>query len=106
MRRVSSQKSTCPVTTVAELLPDAWTILIIHNLLDFKSMRFCELERELDGISTRTLALKLKTLEKKSIIIKSEHAGYSLTKGGRDLKPIIKAMANFGKRFKVKLKSK
>jgi DNA-binding HxlR family transcriptional regulator len=90
---------TCPITRVAELLCDTWTILIIHNLLDSKSLRFCELERALDGISTRTLTLKLKNLESESIIKKTDE-GYFITKQGLKIRPIMNAMEKFGKAIK------
>jgi len=54
----------CPMTKTAQLLSDTWTMLIMHDLLS-GSKRFCELERSLEGISTRTLTLKLKKLEER-----------------------------------------
>lgn len=94
----SSKDKACPVTIVADLLSDTWTMLIIHTLLGSKYTRFCEFERALYGISTRTLTLKLKKLEDEGIIIKNDD-GYSITKLGSKLSPIIKAMENFGKQL-------
>ena len=86
----------CPVASVAALLSDAWTMRIIHTLLSAPA-RFCELERALPGISTRTLTLKLKRLEDEGILTKSEK-GYAVTKRGKELKKVIKAMEAFGKK--------
>lgn len=94
-------KKDCPVTTVAGLLSDTWTMLIIHTLLSGAQMRFCELERALPGISTRTLTLKLKTLEGRSIVAKSDD-GYRLTALGKTLRPVVRAMEQFGKQLPVK----
>ena len=91
----SPQDHACPVASVAALLSDAWTMRIIHTLLAGPS-RFCELERSLAGISTRTLTLKLKRLEDEGIVAKSD-AGYAVTKRGKQLKKVIKAMETFGK---------
>lgn len=88
--------SHCPVASVATLLSDPWTMQIIHTLLTEKELRFCELERTLVGISTRTLTAKLKTLEEKSILQKAD-SGYSLTPHGKKLKPVLKAMETFGR---------
>jgi len=88
----------CPVTAVAGLLSDTWTMLIIHNLLPAQTMRFCELERALAGISTRTLTLKLKKLEEQGIVLKTDE-GYSVTVKGKKLHPIIEAMEKFGKKM-------
>ncbi|HVM91153.1 MAG TPA: helix-turn-helix domain-containing protein [Verrucomicrobiae bacterium] len=85
----------CPVTEVATLLSDAWTMRIIYNLLKRKEMRFCELERELEGISTRTLTLKLKRLEREKIL-KHRDTGYAITAHGMRLKSVIRAMEHFG----------
>jgi DNA-binding HxlR family transcriptional regulator len=91
-------KEPCVVSTVAELLSDTWTMRIIHTLLSTKRMRFCELERSLPGISTRTLTIKLKTLVEKDILSKTDE-GYSMSMIGKKLRPVIKAMEQFGKQL-------
>lgn len=99
MNKKVVKHNVCPISVVAGLLSDTWTMLIIHNVLAVKKpLRFCELERMLDGISTRTLTLKLKALVKNNIVAKSDE-GYTLTKIGLQLKPIIKAMEQFGKKL-------
>lgn len=85
----------CPIAKVAELLSDTWTILIIRDLLK-KPMRFTDLEESLEGISTRTLTLKLKRLIEKGIAIKTEE-GYSLTAQGEKMRDIIKALDQYGR---------
>lgn len=96
MKKAAPSKThTCPVATVATLLSDVWTMRIIHNLLG-GTMRFCELERSLEGISTRTLTLKLKHLETEGVAEKTD-AGYRLTKRGAGLRKVISAMERFGK---------
>lgn len=85
----------CPTTKAAILLSDVWTMLIIRDLLRSK-MRFCELENSLDGISTRTLSLKLKRLEEENILTKSD-LYYLLTKKGKGLKKVLSAMEAWGK---------
>ena len=65
---MSAKHPQCSITRVAELLSDTWTILIIHHMITQKTLRFCELERLLEGISTRTLTRKLESLEEKNII--------------------------------------
>ena len=89
-----SAQHECPVAAVATLLSDTWTMRIIHNLLE-QPMRFCELERSLDGISTRTLTLKLQKLTEESILLKTNE-GYKMTERGTGLQKVIKAMEAFG----------
>ncbi|MCM2339422.1 MAG: helix-turn-helix transcriptional regulator [Burkholderiales bacterium] len=85
----------CPVGRVASLLSDTWTMLIIRDLLK-KEMRFSDLERSLEGISTRTLIKKIKCLESEGIVEK-EDMHYVITKRGKKLKKIIDAMSEYGK---------
>lgn len=89
---------TCPVTQVAQLLSDTWTMLIMRDL-NAGPKRFCELERSLDGISTRTLTLKLKKLTDERMINKSAEGLYSSTERGRGLKIIESAMRRYGERY-------
>lgn len=100
MSTSSTKKNTllkCPIQRLVVVLSDAWTILIIRNLLP-SSKRFCELEKILSGISTRTLTLKLKKLQEENIINHTDHY-YSITKQGKKLQPIINEIENVGKRF-------
>lgn len=96
MNNSNNKYKRCPVTLVADLLSDRWTMLIINNLINNQEMRFCEIERNLAGISTRTLTLKLKHLENNSIIEKNDN-GYHITKIGLKLNPVIAEMKSFGK---------
>src|SRR5918998_1357271 len=50
---------TCPVCATADIVCGKWTILVIRDLAERRS-RFCELERSLEGISPRTLSLRLR----------------------------------------------
>jgi DNA-binding HxlR family transcriptional regulator len=91
--------NTCPVAKVADLLSDTWTMLIIRDLL-VSPMRFCELETSLEGISTRTLTLKLKKLVTEKVINKDDATHYySITKQGQNLAEVIEAMRGYGKKW-------
>ena len=87
----------CPISQIATLLPDPWTMLIIRDLLK-KEMRFSDLQKSLEGISSRTLTNKIKDLEKKDIILKKD-LYYSLTKNGARLEKVMDAMFACGKSF-------
>ncbi len=88
----------CPVTKVAQVLSDTWTILILHHLFGGPK-RFCELERALDGISTRTLTLKLSKLTSEKIAVKNKDGRYALTERGKGLKIVEKAMMRYQKQY-------
>ena len=57
----------CPVCRTAEIVCGKWTLLVIRDLAEGRS-RFCELERSLQGISPRTLSLRLRALEEEGYI--------------------------------------
>lgn len=88
----------CPVTKAAKLLSDTWTMLILHDILQGER-RFCELERSLSGISTRTLSVKLKKLEADKLIQKTPTGSYKATKKGEGIRDIEKAMRKFGEAY-------
>ena len=95
---------TCPVCHTAEIISGKWTLLVIRDLANGCS-RFCELERSLDGISPRTLSLRLRALEEEGIVERHTFAEvpprveYQLTDKGRDLLPIIESMRAYGERW-------
>ena len=88
----------CPTAKVAALLSDLWTILIIRDLLG-SPKRFSELQTSLDGVSSRTLTLKLARLEEYRIL---DHKGtsYQLTANGKKLHSIIAEMNRVGKKLR------
>ena len=93
--------SDCPVCRTADVVCGKWTLLIIRDLAEGRS-RFCELERSLDGISPRTLSLRLRALEDEGILERQTfpevppRVEYGLTEKGRALLPIVAAMREYG----------
>lgn len=87
----------CPIKQTAQLLSDVWTILIIRELI-LSNKRFCEIEKKLEGISTRTLTLKLNKLAEEKLIVKKDNE-YSLTEKGKKLSIIFEAMEKYGKKY-------
>jgi hypothetical protein len=61
-----ASNDTCPVCRTAEIVCGKWTLLVIRDLAEGRS-RFCELERSLQGISPRTLSLRLRALEEEGM---------------------------------------
>jgi DNA-binding HxlR family transcriptional regulator len=93
---------TCPVCATADIVCGKWTLLVIRDLAEGRS-RFCELERSLEGISPRTLSLRLRALEEAGIVERHTYpevpprVEYSLTEKGKALIPIIEAMRAYGR---------
>ena len=89
---------TCPISKTIGMLSDSWTMLIMHSLLE-SPKRFCELERALPGISTRTLTLKLKKMEEDKLVVKKDECVYTPTEKGRGLKIVERAMYRYGEQY-------
>src|SRR6201989_1293179 len=95
---------TCPVHRTPEIVVGKWTILVIRDLAGGCS-RFCELERSLQGISPRTLSLRLRALEEEGVVGRRTYpevpprVEYELTEKGRALLPLIDDMRQYGREW-------
>src|ERR1700721_107028 len=95
---------TCPVCRTAEVVCGKWTLWLVRDLADGCS-RFCELERSLQGISPRTLSLRLRALEEEGIVERQTYpevpprVEYALTEKGRALVPLIESMRTYGRQW-------
>ena len=93
--------SDCPVCRTADIVCGKWTLLVIRDLAEGRC-RFGELERSLEGISPRTLSLRLRSLEEEGIVARQTfpevppRVEYELTEKGRALVPIIDSMRAYG----------
>ena len=96
----------CPVCACAEIISGKWTLLVIRDLAE-GNRRFCELERSLDGISPRTLSLRLRALEECGVVERHTYpevpprVEYALTEKGRALSPLIDDMRSYGSQWLV-----
>jgi DNA-binding HxlR family transcriptional regulator len=96
-----ASNDTCPVCRTADIVCGKWTLLVIRDLAEGRS-RFCELERSLQGISPRTLSLRLRALEEAGIVERQTfpevppRVEYALTDKGRALVPLIEDMRAYG----------
>ena len=101
---MSDRNANCPVCRTAEIVCSKWTMLVIRDLNEGHS-RFCELERSLQGISPRTLSLRLRALEEEGIVERRTfpevppRVEYALTEKGRALAPLIDDMRTYGRRW-------
>ncbi len=106
-RRVSSRespppRSDCPVACTLDLIGDRWTLLIVRDLMMGKR-RFSQFLESGEGIKTNILADRLKRLERTGLVERSPYQDrppryeYQLTDAGRDLSPVLKAVAVWGR---------
>ena len=94
----------CPIARSLDVIGDRWTILILRDLVVSGPRRFQDFERSLRGISPNTLSTRLKRLEETGIVERrfyEQHpprAEYLLTEKGNDLRPVLRALLEWGQR--------
>ena len=95
----------CPVATTVQLIGSKWKLLILRNLL-VRPWRFNELRKGLDGISQKVLTDSLRSMEEDGIITRTvfpevpPRVEYALSELGESVRPIIKAMEEYGLSYK------
>ncbi|CDM96469.1 MAG: helix-turn-helix domain-containing protein [Limnospira sp. PMC 1291.21] len=94
----------CPIQFLMDIIGSKWSVQILRELFR-GDMRTHELIEALPGISTKTLTIRLRELEKYGLLIRTvypeipPHVEYSLTAKGRELKPVILAMKQVGEQW-------
>ena len=93
----------CPVATAVALIGGKWKLLILRNLKS-RPWRFNELQRDLDGISQKVLTDSLRQMIDDGLAYRHDYrqrVEYGLTELGRQMLPIIDALADFGNYYKT-----
>lgn len=84
------------------LISGKYKMTILYTLMEFKVVRYNELQRYIKGISYKSLSTSLKELEADELIIRKEYpqippkVEYSLSKRGESLMPILDSMCEWG----------
>ncbi len=95
----------CPVATAVSLIGGKWKLLIVRNLRD-RAWRFNELQRDLDGVSQKVLTDSLRQMMDDGLVYRQDYGEvpprveYGLTALGREMLPVIDALADFGRYYK------
>ena len=93
-------KPACPAETALQLVSGRWKLMVIFWLLQGEQ-RFNALQRNLGGITHRTLARQLREMEADGLVERRDYGeipprvDYRLTARGRSLQPILKAMEDW-----------
>ena len=96
----------CPIRDVLSRLGDKWSMLVLVTLNANGTMRFCDVHKAIADISQRMLTVTLRTLEADGLISRKVYAEvpprveYGLTALGREMLPVIDALADFGRYYK------
>lgn len=92
----------CVIGKALDIIGTKWTFLIVRDLLIEKTLRFSELLKAMDGISPKTLSIRLKELEDQGIVSRTvfpevpPRVEYTITEKGKQLEPIFIELKRFG----------
>ena len=95
----------CPVATAVSLIGGKWKLLIIRNLKE-RPWRFNELQRDIEGISQKVLTDSLRQMIDDGLVYRHDYqemppkVEYRLAELGKEMLPIIDALADFGNYYK------
>ena len=101
MEKIKSldRRSDCPLSCTLDLIGDKWSLLIIRDMLVFGKTTYNEFLASNEKISTNILNDRLVSLSEKGLIAytgTAKRKKYELTEMGKDLKPIIELVGNYG----------
>lgn len=102
----------CPVKYALSLLSGKWKLRIIWELNQQETLRFNELQRRLEGVSSFMLAKCLEELEQHKILLRTQYnevpprVEYSLSDLGRDIEPSLEMLAEWGLKAKSRILDK
>jgi DNA-binding HxlR family transcriptional regulator len=98
------QRSPCPIASALDLIGDRWTLLVVRDLLLWGKRLYGEFAASPEGIPSNILADRLKRLQEAGLLEKTPYqdnpprSAYRLTPKGRELKPVLAALAGWGTR--------
>ena len=95
-------RSNCAIDATMSMIEGRWKAVILCKLAKNGDMRFNQLLKSIDGVSTRMLTKQLKELEIDGLIDREmfkempPRVEYSLTDRGRSMLPLLSAIADWG----------
>jgi DNA-binding HxlR family transcriptional regulator len=104
-RHKSYELSGCGVEACLEVIGGKWKGVILYHLIEAGLLRFNEIQRLTPKLSPRILTAQLRELEQDGVIVRKVYpvvppkVEYSLSKAGESLKPLVKAMQDWGDEY-------
>jgi DNA-binding HxlR family transcriptional regulator len=95
----------CPIDNSIKMIGKRFTLHILRNMILLKQKRFSQFLGSIEGISTKTLSLRLHEMEKEGLIIREVIATkpvqieYSLTEKGMMFEPILKLLGELSVKY-------
>jgi DNA-binding HxlR family transcriptional regulator len=94
----------CPYVTAQKILTGKWTLLIMY-LLSKRTMRFNELQKELQNLTQTTLTKQLRMMEGDGLVIRTVYnqippkVEYSLSELGESFAPVLDSLKVWGYQY-------
>lgn len=104
MKRRSFEHMDCPIAQSLEVVGEWWTPLILRNILVIGHTRFDDIQASLD-IAPTVLTRRLNHLVDTGLLVRSQYSEhpprfeYVATQAAMDFKPVLKALAKWGKKW-------
>jgi DNA-binding HxlR family transcriptional regulator len=95
----------CPVSHTLGKIGGRWKPLILWSLSNAEKMRYSEIKRSIPAITEKMLIQHLKELEQDNLIIRKSlpvvppYVEYWLSDSGKEMEPILNAMAAWGLKY-------
>jgi len=107
MRRNVKKPTPCAIHGLLELLARPWTMHILWALSTNGPARFGALRRQIEGISSRVLTERLRTLEQKGFVYRDYEptippsVTYGITNRMKDIRKVLEQMDDLGKKWQI-----
>jgi DNA-binding HxlR family transcriptional regulator len=104
-RRSTQSPSPCAIGELLELLTRPWTMHILWALSTHGPMRFGVLRRQVDGISSRVLTERLRTLEDSHFIFRHYEptippaVTYGITDRMKDIEKVLHQLEDLSRKW-------
>lgn len=95
-------RSNCPISSSLDIFGDKWSLLIVRDLMLYKTRTYGDFTKSEEKIATNILANRLQKLEDNGIIVKLPYPDnkvkrmYQLTQKGIELIPALVEIALWG----------
>lgn len=92
----------CPVRYALNILEGKWKLIILYTISVNGTIRFNELQRQINGISNLMLTKTLRELEKDGLVFRVQfnevppHVEYSLSNLGKGIFPVLDSLGKWG----------
>ncbi|HEX8087899.1 MAG TPA: helix-turn-helix domain-containing protein [Blastocatellia bacterium] len=99
------RETNCPAEITLTVIGGRWKVLLLYHLFQGVK-RFSELQRALPGITQKMLTQQLREMERDGLVHREVYpevppkVEYSMTALGMTLEPVIRAMCEWGLKYK------